>query len=58
MKSHDKFKSLMEVTQQQMDEASKNESPFSLKEVKCLCEELSSTASMLKGSLAECRKKK
>ena len=48
----------MEVIQQQMVETSKNESPNSLKKVKYLCEEFSSTASMLKGSLAECIKKK
>jgi len=44
--------------QQQMVEAKKSERANALKEVKCLCKEFGFTAGMLKGSLAEGRKKK
>lgn len=40
-----------------MVEAKKNERASALKEIKCLCEKVCFTASMLKGSLAEGRKK-
>jgi hypothetical protein len=42
---------------QQMVEAKKNERANALKEVKRLCKEFGFTAGMLKGSLAEGRKK-
>ena len=48
----------MEAIQQQMVEAKKNERANALKEVKLLCKEFGFTAVMLKGSLAEGRKKK
>ena len=47
----------MEAIQQQMAEAKKNERATALKEVKRLCKEFGFTAGMLKGSLAEGRKK-
>ena len=47
----------METIQQQMAEAKKNERANALKEVKRLCKEFGFTAGMLKGSLAEGRKK-
>ena len=47
----------METIQQQMVEAKKNERTSALKEVKRLCKEFGFTAGMLKGSLAEGRKK-
>jgi hypothetical protein len=43
--------------EQQMVEAKKNERANALKEVKRLCKEFGFTAGMLKGSLAEGRKK-
>ena len=43
---------------QQMVEAKKNERANALKEVKRLCKEFGFTAGMLKGALAEGRKKK
>ena len=43
--------------QQQMVEAKKNERANALKEVKRLCKEFGFTAGMLKGALAEGRKK-
>ena len=46
-----------ESIQQQMVEAKKNERANALKEVKRLCKEFGFTAGMLKGSLAEGRKK-
>lgn len=46
----------MEVLQQQMFEAKKNECANALKEVKRLCKEFGFTAGMLKGCLAEGRK--
>ena len=48
----------MEVIQQQMVEAKKNERANALKEVKRLCKEFGFTSGMLKGSLAEGRKAK
>jgi len=47
----------METIQQQMVEAKKNERANAPKEVKRLCKEFGFTARMLKGSLAEGRKK-
>ena len=58
MKSYDELKAEMEVLQQQMVEAKKNESANALKEVKRLYKEFGFTAGMLKGSLAEGRKVK
>ena len=58
MKSYDELKADMEVLQQQMVEAKKNERADALKTVKRLCKEFGFTASMLKGSLAEGRKAK
>lgn len=59
MKSYDELKAEMEAIQQQMVEAKKNERANALKEVevKRLCKEFGFTAGMLKGSLAEGRKK-
>ena len=57
MKSYDKLKADMEAIQQQMIEAKKNERANTLKEVKRLCKEFEFMAGMLKGSLAEGRKK-
>ena len=57
MKSYDELKAEMETIQQQMAEAKKNERANALKEVKRLCKEFGFTAGMLKGSLAEGRKK-
>ena len=57
MKSYDKSKADMEAIQQQMIEAKKNERANTLKEVKRLCKEFEFMAGMLKGSLAEGRKK-
>ena len=47
----------MEIIQQQMAKAKKNERTNALKEVKRLCNEFGFTAGMLKGSLAEGRKR-
>ena len=57
MKSYDELKAEMETIQQQMAEAKKNERTNALKEVKRLCKEFGFTAGMLKGALAEGRKK-
>ena len=57
MKSYDELKAEMEVVQQQMVEAKKNERANALREVKHLCKEFSFTVGMIKGSLAEGRKK-
>jgi hypothetical protein len=57
MKSYDELKQEMELIQQQMDEARKEERATALKEVKRLCKEFGFTAAMLKGSLATGRKK-
>ena len=48
----------MESQQQQVIEAKKRERADALKEVKRLCKEFGFTAGMLKGALAEGRKKK
>ena len=53
MKSYDELKAI----QQQMVEAKKNELANALKEAKRLCKEFGFTAGMLKGALAEGRKK-
>jgi len=58
MKSYDELKAEMETIQQQMVEAKKNELANALKEVKHLCKEFGFTIGMLKGVLAEGRKKK
>ena len=58
MKSYDELKAEMETIQQQMAEAKKNERTVALKKVKELCKEFGFTAGMLKGALAEGRKKK
>ena len=47
----------METIQQQMAKAKKSERTNALKEVKRLCKEFGFTAGMLKGSLANGRKK-
>ena len=57
MKSYDELKAQMESIQQQIAEAKKNEHADPLKEVKRLCKKFGFTAGMLKGSLAEGRKK-
>ena len=57
MKLYEKLKTNTEAIQQQMVEAKKNERANALKEVKRLCKEFGFTAGMLKGSLAEGRKK-
>ena len=54
----ERLKKLIHVTHnQQMTEAKKNERANALKELKRLCKEFGFTAGMLKGSLAEGRKK-
>ena len=58
MKSYDELKAEMETIQQQMAEAKKKERTIALKKVKELCKEFGFTAGMLKGALAEGRKKK
>ena len=58
MKLYDELKAEMEIIQQQMAEVKKNERTDSLKEVKRLCKQFGFTAGMLKGSIAEGRKKK
>ena len=56
MKPYEELKAEMEVIQQQMVEAKKNESANALKEVKRLFKVFGLTAGMLKGALAEGRK--
>ena len=56
--SYAKLKAEIEVIQQQMVEAKKNERANALKEVKCLCKEFGFTAGMLKGALAKGRGEK
>ena len=58
MKSYDELKADMEVLQQQMVEAKKNERADALKTVKRLCKEFGFTAGMLKGALAKGRGEK
>ena len=57
MKSYDELKDEMETIQQHMVEAKKNERTNALKEVKRICKEFGFTTWMLKGSIAEGRKK-
>ena len=57
MKSYDELKDEMETIQQQMVEAKKSERTVALKKVKELCKEFGFKAGMLKGMLAEGRKK-
>ena len=56
-KSYDELKAEMAAIELQMVEAKKNERANALKEVKRICKEFGFTAGMLKGSLAEGRKK-
>ena len=57
-KSYDELKAEMEAIQQQMVEAKKHERANALTEVKRFCKEFGYTAGMLKGSLADGRKRK
>ena len=57
MKSYDDMKVEMELIQQQMVQAKKNECAKTLNELTRLCKELGLTAGMLNGALAEGRKK-
>ena len=57
MKSYDELKAEMEAIQEQMVEAKKYERANALQEVKRLHKKFGFTAGMLKGSLAEGRKK-
>ncbi len=57
MKSYDELKAEMETLQQQMVEAKKRERAEALKKVKELCREFGFTAGMLKGALADGRKR-
>ena len=57
MKSYDELKAEMAAIQRQMVEAKKNERANALKEARRFCREFGFTAGMLKGSLAEGRKK-
>jgi len=58
MKSYDELKAGMETIQQQIVEAKKNERTGALKTVKEICKEFGFIAGMLKGTLAEGRRKK
>ena len=58
MKNYDELKAEMETLQQQMVEVKKRELVEVLKKVKELCKEFGFTTGMLKGALAEGRKKK
>ena len=57
MKLYEKLKTNTEASQQKMVEARNNELANAFKEVKRLCKEFGFTAVILKGSLAEGRKK-
>ena len=57
MKSFDKLKAEMKTSEQQMVEANKNERANAPKEVNRLCTEFGFTAGMLKGPIAEGRKR-
>jgi hypothetical protein len=57
MNSYDELKIERIAIDKQIEEAKKNERANALKEVKRLCKEFGFTAGMLKGSLAEGRKK-
>ena len=58
MKSYDELENEMKIIQQQVFEAKQSERTVALKKVKDLGKEFVFTAGMLKGSLAEGRKKK
>ena len=58
MKSYDELKAEKEKIQQHMVEAKKNDRASALKVVKRLCEEFGFTDGVLKGALADDRKKK
>jgi hypothetical protein len=58
MKIYDELKAEMESLQQQIVEAKKRERAEALKKVKEVCKEFGFTAGVLKGALAEGRKKK
>ena len=58
MKSYDELKAEMEVLQQLVVEAKKNERADALQEVKRLCKEFGFTTGMLKGALAKGRGEK
>ena len=57
MNSYDELKAEMEAIQQHKVKAKKNERVNALKEVKRFCKEFEFTVGMLKGALAEGRKK-
>ena len=57
MKSYDELKAEMKTIQQQMAEVKKSERAVALKKAKGLFKEFGFTAGMLKGSIAEGRKK-
>ena len=57
MKSYDGLNARMETIQEQMAEAKNNECANALKEVKRWCKEFGFAAGMVKGDLAEGRKK-
>jgi len=57
MKLYEKLKTNTEASQQKMVEAKKSEQAKALKEVKRLSKEFGFTAGILKGALAEGRKK-
>ena len=58
IKSYNALKAEVETIQLQMAEAKKNERTIALKKFKELCKEFAFTSGMLKGSLAEVRKRK
>jgi uncharacterized membrane protein (DUF106 family) len=57
MQPHSDLKTEMEAIQQQMIEAKKNERANALKKIKRMCKKFGFTDGILKGSLAEGRKK-
>ena len=57
MKSDGELKAELVTIQQQMAKAKRSEHTVTLKKVKDLCKEFGFTSGMLKGSLAEGRKK-
>lgn len=57
MKSNDELKAEIEAIQLQMVEGKKNQHSNALKEVKHICMKFGFTSGMLKGSLADGRKK-
>lgn len=58
MKSYDELKAEIQQLEQQMIEAKKRERNEALKKVRELCKAFGFTSGMLKGALAEGRKKK